>query len=102
MPTDNAFTRILSWPGYRVCRHEIDEPTKTLKLWVRRKRRGRKIECPGCGRKFTRVYDVSERPVRDLPWGEFQTTVFLGVRRVNCPDCGVKQEKVPQLLNRSG
>jgi hypothetical protein len=35
---DNEFTKILGWPGYRVCRHEIDEAAKTLRLWVRRKR----------------------------------------------------------------
>jgi hypothetical protein len=55
--TDNEFTRILSWPGYRVYRHEIDEKAKTLKLWIRRKRGNRKIECSGCGRKFTEVAD---------------------------------------------
>ena len=69
MPTDNEFTKILSWPGYRVYRYEIDEKAETLKLWVRRKRGNRKIECSGCGRKLTEIYDISEPPVRDLPWG---------------------------------
>ena len=101
MPTDNEFTRILSWPGYRVYRHEIDDPAKTLKLWIRRKRGNRKIECSGCGRKFTAIYDISERAVRDLPWGEFRTTVFIEVYRVKCPDCGVKREKVLQLPSKA-
>ena len=101
MPTDNEFTRILSWPGYRVYRHEIDEKAKALKLWVRRKRGNRKIECGGCGRKFTAVYDVSERAVRDLPWSEFRVTVFIEVYRVKCPDCGVKREKVPLLPSKA-
>jgi hypothetical protein len=30
VPTDNEFTRILRWPGYRVYRQEIDEKNKTL------------------------------------------------------------------------
>jgi len=101
LPTDNEFTRILSWPGYRVYRHEIDEKAKTLQLWVRRKRGNRKIECGGCGRKFTEIYDIGERAVRDLPWSEFRVTVFIEVYRVKCPDCGVKREKVPLLPGKA-
>jgi len=99
--TDSEFTRILSWPGYRVYRLEIDEKAKTLKLWIRRKRGNRKIECSGCGRKFTEVAEVRERAVRDLPWGEFQTTVFIEIYRVKCPQCGVKREKVLQLPTKA-
>jgi transposase len=74
---DNEFTKILGWPGYRVYRHEIDETAKTLRLWVRRKRGNRKLICSGCGRKFSDVHDCNEREVRDLPWGEYRTTVFI-------------------------
>jgi transposase len=74
---------------------------KTLKLWIRRKRGNRKIECSGCGRKFTEIYDTSERPVRDLPWSAFSATVFVEVYRVKCPDCGVKREKVPLLPSKA-
>jgi hypothetical protein len=35
---ETDWTKVLGWPGYRVYRHEINEATKTLKLWVRRKR----------------------------------------------------------------
>jgi transposase len=101
LPTDNEFTRILDWPGYRVYQHEIDEKARTLKLWIRRKRGNRKIECSGCGRKFTDIYDISERAVRDLPWSGFTATVFVEVYRVNCPDCGVKREKVPLLPSKA-
>jgi len=54
---ENDWTRVLGWPGYRVYQHEINEPAKTLKLWVRRKRGNRKLVCSGCGRKFTDAYD---------------------------------------------
>jgi transposase len=101
LPTDNEFTKILGWPGYRVYQHAIDEQAKRLQLWVRRKRGNRAVECSGCGRKFREIYDSSERAVRDLPWGEFQTTVFIEVYRVKCPDCGVKREKVPQLPSKA-
>lgn len=101
MPTDNDFTKILDWPGYRVYRHEIDERGKKLRLWVQRKRGNGKIECSGCGRKFRDFYDLSERAVRDLPWGEFQTTVYIEIYRVKCPECGVKREKVLQLPSKA-
>ena len=101
MATDNEFTKILAWPGYRVYQHEIDENAKTLKLWIRRKGGNRKIECSGCGRKFSDIYDTSERAVRDLPWSAFTATVMVEVYRVNCPDCGVKREKVPLLPSKA-
>lgn len=101
MITDREFTRILDWPGYQVYRHEIDDDAKTLTLWVRRKRGNRKIECSGCGRKFSDAYDVRERAVRDLPWSGFQATVWVEVLRVNCPDCGVKREKILQLPSKA-
>src|SRR5580693_10685679 len=87
---DNEFTRILDWPGYRVFQHEIDETTKTLRLWVRRKRGNRKLICSGCGRKFSDAHDFREREVRDLPWGEYRTTVIIEVYRLCCPQCGVR------------
>jgi len=84
-----------------VYRQEIDEKRKTLDLWVRRKRGNRKLECSGCGRKFTDAYDCRERVVRDLPWSLFQTAVHIEVYRVNCPACGVKVEKVPLLPSKA-
>jgi transposase len=84
-----------------VYRHEIDEKNKVLELWVRRKRGNRKLECSGCGRKFSEVHDCKERAVRDLPWSAFKTTVHIEVYRVKCPDCGVKVEKVPLLPSKA-
>jgi transposase len=101
LTTDREFTRILDWPGYRVYQHEIDEKAKTLKLWIRRKRGNRRLECCGCGRKFTQIYDTGERVIRDLPWSGFTATVFVEVYRVKCPDCGVKREKVPLLPGKA-
>ncbi len=39
--------------------------------------------------------------MRDLPWGEYRTTVVIEVYRVCCPQCGVKVEKVPQLPSKA-
>jgi transposase len=98
---ETDWSKVLGWPGYVVYQHEIDEKAKTLKLWVRRKRGNRKLECSGCGRKLAEVYDSYEREVRDLPCFEFRTTVVIELYRVRCPDCGVKAEKVPQLPSKA-
>jgi transposase len=89
------------WPGYRVYQHEINEKTKTLRLWVRRKGGNQKMECSGCGRRVAEIYDIGERVVRDLPWSEFRTTVFVEVLRLKCPECGVKREKVLLLPSKA-
>ncbi len=99
--TDNEFTRVLQWPGYRVYRHEIDEANKTIKLWVRRKRGNRKIECSGCGGKYSDYHDVEEREVRDLPWSALTATVVVEVYRVRCTRCGVRVERVEQLPSKA-
>jgi len=98
---ETDWTKVLGWPGYRVYQHEINEPTKRLKLWVRRKRGNRKLVCSGWGRKLADAYDTYEREVRDLPCFEFRTTVVVELYRVRCPDCGVKTEKVPQLPSKA-
>ena len=65
------------------------------------KRGNHKLVCSGCGRKFTDAHDYNEREVRDLPWGEYRTTVIIEVYRVCCPQCGVRVEKVPQLPSKA-
>ena len=38
--------------------------------------------------------------MRDLPWGQFRTTVVIELYRVRCPICGLKIEKVEQLSSK--
>ena len=97
----NDWSKILGWPGYAVFQQEIDEKAKTLKLWVRRKRGNRRLICSGCGRRIAEPADTTEREVRDLPWGEFRTTVVIELYRVRCPDCGLKIERVDQLPSKA-
>jgi transposase len=99
--TENEFTKILDWPGYRVFRHEIDEKARTLKLWVRRKRGNQVIKCSGCGGRCTKIEEVRQREVRDLPWRKYRTTVVVEFYRVRCPECGLKVETVPQLPSKA-
>src|SRR5258707_13763400 len=92
--SESEWTKILGWPGYRVYRSEINEEAKTVRLWVRRKRGNRKLECSGCGRRIHEIAEVYEREVRDLPCFEFRTTVVIELYRLRCPECGIKAEKV--------
>jgi hypothetical protein len=75
--TEREFTKILDWPGYRVYRYEINEQTRTLKLWNRRKRGNKKFICSGCGGKAPEVEELREREVRGVPWRKYQTVVVV-------------------------
>jgi transposase len=97
---ENDWTRLLGWPGYLVWRHEIDEPAKKLKLWVRHKR-GTVPVCSGCGRAVEQIHELCEREVRDLPVFEFRATVAIELYRLRCPDCGPKMERVEQLPSKA-
>ena len=99
--TEHEFTKILDWPGYRVYRHEIDERTRTLTLWVRRKRGNKILICSGCGGRATKIEEVRQREVRDLPWRKYQTIVVIEFYRLRCPKCGVKVERVEQLPSKA-
>jgi len=72
--SESEWTKILGWPGYRVYRSEINEDSKTVRLWVRRKRGNRKRVCSGCGQAVKEIAEVYEREVRDLPCFEYRTT----------------------------
>src|ERR1035441_1631792 len=98
---ENDWTKVLGFPGYRVYQQEIDEEHQQLKLWIRRKRGNRSMTCAGCGRRVHKMHEVYEREIRDLPCFEYQTTVVVELYRVDCPACGVKAEKVPQLPSKS-
>ena len=94
-------TRLLGWPGYRVYRYELDEASKRLKLWVRKKPVHRGFECSGCGRKVHAVIATWEREVADLDCFEFRTTVVLDVHRLDCVACGPKVERVEQVPSKA-
>lgn len=100
---DPDWTRVLGWLGYQVYRKEIDEPRKKLKLWVRRKKAGLKPICSGCGQHVpaSRIQEICEREVRDLPCFEYSTTIVVETCRMKCPRCGFRAEKVAQLPSKA-
>jgi transposase len=98
-----TWTVVLGWPGYRVYQEEIDERGKKLKLWVRRKKAGLKLICSGCLQHVSasKIHEICEREVRDLPCFEYSTTVVVETYRVKCPRCGIRAEKVAQLPSKA-
>ena len=99
--TDNEWSKLLAWPGYRVYRSEINEEAKSLRWWVRGKRGNRLLVCSGCGKRVREIVATYEREVRDLPCFELRTTVVIELHRVRCPDCGMRTEKVPLLPSKA-
>ncbi len=67
--------------GYQASmRRQIDEPGKKAEVvGQRRKKAGLKLICSGCGQPVpaSRIQEVSEREVRDLPCFEYSTTVVV-------------------------
>src|SRR5436305_2079545 len=82
---------------------EIDEQGKRLKLWVRRKKAGLKLICSHCGQHVpaSKIHEVCEREVRDLPCFEYRTIVAVETYRVKCPHCGIRAEKIAQLPSKA-
>lgn len=53
--------------------------------------------CSRCGEPVVEIHDVSERRVRDLPIGEWDTWLVMPRARLQCPRCGPTVEAVPWL-----
>jgi len=95
MGSPRECTRILGLEGFRVDTIEWagDEPRAALRVRIER-RDIRGYECSGCRRRTWRVRDRAERTWADVPWAEHHVTVIYQQRRVACPTCGIRTERV--------
>lgn len=85
------------WEGYRVERVERREgETPEIRVHLGRRPGGGMI-CDGCGNRVDSVHDVEMRMVRDLPILEARTWLSVPRRRVACPRCGPKLERLTWL-----
>jgi len=64
-------------------------------LIIQCRKRGKKGFCPICGRRVRSFYDHHERAWRHLSMFGLATFLRVTIRRVNCPRCGVRVERVP-------
>lgn len=53
--------------------------------------------CSRCGAVVVEIHDTSERRVRDLPFGPWDTWLVFPRARLQCPRCGPTVEAVPWL-----
>jgi transposase len=101
VPDAELIGRLGVWEGYRVedvQRYEAGEKGRRPQVWVvLTADTGRSMICDGCGGSTTAVHDVAERWVRDLPVFDAETFIKLPRRRVLCPQCGPRLERLSWL-----
>jgi transposase len=71
-------------------------PARRLVIKLRPKARAVK-RCSNCGTPVVEIHDTTERRVRDLPIGEWDTWLVVPRARLLCPRCGPTVEHVPWL-----
>jgi transposase len=90
--------KTLGLKDHRVAEVEGDESGMTIRLEAKM---GRLLPCSGCGRECRRRDRLEGRIFRHVPlWGA-AVTMFYAPRRVQCPDCGVRVEKIPWADGKS-
>lgn len=89
------------WEGYRigtVGRFEAGRKGPEAQVWIELLADpGRPMVCGGCGQVVTQVHETAERWIRDLPILDAQTHLLVHRRRVLCPRCGPKLERLSWL-----
>lgn len=85
------------WEGYRVETVQRRDGERTA-IWVYLgPAPGHPMICDGCGQAVESVHDVEERHVRDLPILDAETWLSVPRRRVLCPRCGPRLERLAWL-----
>lgn len=95
MRVAELFNRVLDLPGARVRQIELEEGDELCLVVHLARPARRRMGCSGCGQIVRAVHDRHERRWRhrDL-WG-VRCQVRAEVRRLRCPACGVRPERVP-------
>jgi len=86
-----AFNRLLALPGARVTDVLFGSEGTTVRVALVRRR----AACSGCGQVCARVHDRAWRRWRHLDLAGQRCHIEYQLRRVRCPDCGVRVEAVP-------
>jgi len=86
-----AFNRLLALQGARVIDVLFGADGVSVRVALRRRR----AVCSACGQLCGQVHDRAWRRWRHLDVGAQRCFVEYELRRVRCPDCGVRVEAVP-------
>jgi len=81
-------------PGFVYETARLCEESRTVEITVR-PRRGSKPVCSGCHRPATAYDHLNQRRFEFVPFWSCMVVFLYCMRRVNCPDCGVRVEEVP-------
>ena len=85
---------------WSVGRVELDITTQRVDVWVEHPK-GHRWPCPECGKEGT-LYDHGEERVwRHLDSCQFQTILHARPPRIDCPEHGVRQVKLPWAESHS-
>ena len=85
---------------YAHCRFELRTTGIVLVAKIRPRKNG-KVICSGCG-KSRKLYDrLNERRFDFIPLWNIPFFLEYRMRRVDCPECGVKVERVPWADGKS-
>ena len=88
--SSTAFNRLLQIPGAWVTDVVIGERDVDVTL----RPRARLVTCP-CGMLSSAVHDRRRRRWRHLDLGAHRLWLVYEIRRLECPDCGVRTEELP-------
>lgn len=86
------------WEGYQVeSVRRLQRKGQARILIELSPREGHRGRCSKCGRRVASVHDVTIRMVRDLPILDAETVLRVPRRRLRCPRCGPKLERLTWL-----
>jgi transposase len=94
---DDDIAWLGGWEGYRVAR--VDRRAGAWpEVWIYLSPvAGAPLVCDGCGGEVGEVHEIEVRTVRDLPILYARTWLWVPRRRVSCPRCGPKLERLSWL-----
>lgn len=83
------------WEGYNV--GTVGLAANRAEFWVELIPEDRPGICDECGRHCGSVHDTAERWIRDMPVFDTPTRLLVHRRRLLCPNCGPKLERLTWL-----
>ena len=90
MRVSTAFNLLLQIPGAWVT--DVAIGPRDVEVTVRP--RARRMRCP-CGNQVRAVYDRRRRRWRHLDLARCRLWLVYEIRRLECPDCGIRTEELP-------
>lgn len=78
---------------WTVARVKLNPKEQTVDLWAEHGET--KWPCAGCGKEFAAYDHAPERVWRHLDSCQFKTLLHARIPRVNCPEHGIRQVRVP-------